>query len=91
MYFTIVLKIVFILIILLPVLLMVAFFTLLERVGLAHIHRRSGRNLVGFQGLGQAIADAIKLISKEYFQRIQSTSILFNLSPVFTFIISLSN
>lgn len=79
------------LLILLPVLLIVAFLTLFERVVLAHIHRRSGPNMVGFQGLGQAIGDAAKLITKEYLQPIQSSTLIFQFSPLFTFIISIMN
>ena len=48
-----------------PLLLSVAFFTVMERKILASIQRRRGPNMVGIYGLLQAIADAFKLLSKE--------------------------
>ena len=51
--------------IVLPILLAVAFFTVLERKVLASMQRRRGPNVVGIYGLLQAIADALKLLSKE--------------------------
>jgi NADH-quinone oxidoreductase subunit H len=79
------------LIVLIRVLLVVAFLTLFERVVLAHIHRRSGRNMVGFQGVGQSIGDVIKLLSKEYFSPILATSSIFIVARVLTCSISLLN
>lgn len=51
--------------IILPILLAVAFFTVFERKVLASMQRRRGPNVVGIYGLLQAIADAVKLLSKE--------------------------
>jgi len=84
-------KVVYIFILVLPVLLMVAFFTVFERVIIGNIQRRTGRNLVGWQGVLQAIADALKLISKEFFKRLLAQTSLFVLSPVFIFMISILN
>lgn len=75
--------------ILLPILLSVAFFTVLERKVLASMQRRRGPNYVGIYGLLQAIADALKLLSKETLIPSSSNFFLFILSPIFTFVISM--
>ena len=75
--------------IILPILLSVAFFTVLERKVLASMQRRRGPNFVGIYGLLQAIADALKLLSKETLIPSSSNFFLFILSPIFTFIISM--
>src|ERR1700760_1560911 len=75
--------------IILPILLSVAFFTVLERKILASMQRRRGPNFVGIYGLLQAIADALKLLSKETLIPSSSNFFLFILSPIFTFIISM--
>ena len=49
-----------------PVLLTVAFVTVAERKTMASMQRRLGPNVVGYYGLLQAFADALKLILKEY-------------------------
>ena len=48
----------------LPLILSIAFLTLLERKVLASSHLRKGPNKVGPWGLGQAFADGFKLIAK---------------------------
>jgi len=75
--------------IVLPILLSVAFFTVLERKVLASMQRRRGPNVVGIYGLLQAIADALKLLSKETLIPSNSNFFLFVLSPIFTFVISM--
>src|ERR1044071_4310873 len=75
--------------IILPILLAVAFFTVFERKILAAMQRRRGPNVVGIYGLLQAIADAVKLLSKETLIPSNSNFILFILSPIFTFVISM--
>lgn len=75
--------------IILPILLAIAFFTVLERKILAAMQRRRGPNIVGLYGLLQAIADAIKLLSKETLIPGNSNIYIFILSPIFTFIISM--
>jgi NADH:ubiquinone oxidoreductase subunit H len=75
--------------IVLPILLSVAFFTVLERKVLASMQRRRGPNFVGIYGLLQAIADAFKLLSKETLVPSSSNFLLFILSPIFTFVISM--
>lgn len=75
--------------IVLPILLSVAFFTVLERKILASMQRRRGPNVVGLYGLLQAIADALKLLSKETLIPSSSNFLLFILAPIFTFVISM--
>jgi NADH:ubiquinone oxidoreductase subunit H len=60
----------------LPLLLAIAFFTVMERQIMAAIQRRQGPNVVGFYGLFQAITDGLKLFVK---------TIIFIISPIFTF------
>ena len=84
-------QIIYILVLILPVLLMVAFFTVFERVIIANIQRRTGPNLVGWQGILQAIADALKLITKEFFKPILAQTALFIVAPIFIFIVSILN
>ena len=75
--------------IILPILLAVAFFTVYERKILAAMQRRRGPNVVGIYGLLQAIADAVKLISKETLIPGVSNMYVFLISPIFTFLISM--
>jgi NADH:ubiquinone oxidoreductase subunit H len=76
---------------LVPILLLVALFTLLERKLLGAIQRRRGPNVVGIFGFLQPIADAIKLILKETVIPGLSNLILFILAPVSIFTFSLLN
>jgi len=74
---------------LLLLLITIAFFVLVERKCLGSVQRRRGPNVVGFFGLLQSFADGFKLILKENIVPSSSNSIIFLLSPIFTFIISL--
>lgn len=73
---------------LLPLLLSVAFFTLMERKIMASMQRRRGPNVVGIFGFLQAIADAFKLLAKETVIPSTSNFLIFLLAPIITFIIS---
>jgi NADH:ubiquinone oxidoreductase subunit H len=76
---------------LIPVLIVVAFFTLAERKAMASIQRRRGPNVVGFFGFLQPFADAIKLIVKELILPNKSNKVLFVLSPCLTLILSFTS
>ena len=72
-----------------PALLIVAFTTVAERKTMASMQRRLGPNIVGYYGLLQAFADALKLLLKEYVGPTQANLILFFLGPIITLIFSL--
>ena len=72
-----------------PVLLTVAFVTVAERKTMASMQRRLGPNIVGYYGLLQAFADALKLLLKEYVSPTQANLALFFLGPIITLIFSL--
>ncbi len=72
-----------------PVLLTVAFVTVAERKTMASMQRRLGPNIVGYYGLLQAFADALKLLLKEYVSPTQANLVLFFLGPIITLIFSL--
>jgi NADH-quinone oxidoreductase subunit H len=78
-----------ILIIIVPLLISVAYFTLAERKILGSIQRRRGPNVIGVFGLLQPLADGLKLFVKEALLPSSSNKILFIVSPMITFIISL--
>ena len=72
-----------------PVLLTVAYVTVAERKTMASMQRRLGPNVVGYYGLLQAFADALKLLLKEYVSPTQANLVLFFLGPIITLIFSL--
>lgn len=78
-----------VIILLLPALLAVAYVTVAERKTMASMQRRLGPNIVGYYGLLQAFADALKLILKEYVAPTQANIFLFFLGPIITLIFSL--
>ena len=72
-----------------PALLVVPFTTIAERKTMASMQRRLGPNIVGYYGLLQAFADALKLLLKEYVAPTQANLILFFLGPIITLTFSL--
>jgi NADH-quinone oxidoreductase subunit H len=84
--FFIVLKI---LMITVPLLLSVAYLTYAERKIIASMQLRKGPNVVGPYGLLQPIADAVKLMFKEIILPTRANKVLFIISPLITFILSL--
>jgi NADH-ubiquinone oxidoreductase chain 1 len=77
------------LLLIVPALLSVAFVTIAERKTMASMQRRLGPNAVGYYGLLQAFADALKLLLKEYVAPTQSNIYLFFLGPMITLIFAL--
>jgi NADH-ubiquinone oxidoreductase chain 1 len=82
-------SIVEVLLVIVPMLLIVAFVTIAERKTMASMQRRLGPNIVGYFGLLQAFADALKLLLKEYVSPTQANLILFFLGPIITLVFSL--
>ena len=84
-----IISIIEVLLVVIPVLLTVAFITIAERKTMASMQRRLGPNVVGYYGLLQAFADALKLLLKEYISPTQANLILFFSGPIITLIFSL--
>lgn len=68
----------------------IAFYVVLERKLMASIQRRRGPNVVGFWGLLQAFADALKLIVKEVIIPAKANRFIFILAPIITLTLSLT-
>ena len=80
---------VFIIVIVVPVLLSVAYLTYWERKIIGWMQLRKGPNVVGPLGLMQPFADGLKLFLKETVIPSGANPIIFLLSPMITFVLAL--
>jgi NADH-quinone oxidoreductase subunit H len=78
-----------ILIIVVPLLISVAYFTLAERKILGAMQRRRGPNVVGLYGLLQPLSDGFKLLIKETIIPSNANKFIFIISPILTFFVSM--
>jgi NADH:ubiquinone oxidoreductase subunit H len=89
--FQIIIIVIKILIILVPILVSVAFFTLLERKIMAAIQRRRGPNVVGLLGILQPFADGLKLLIKETIIPSRANKVIFIMAPILALFLSFLN
>ena len=77
------------LIIIVPILISVAYLTLLERKILGYSQLRKGPNVVGLYGVLQPLADGVKLFSKEIIIPSHANIFLYSFAPVFALLMGL--
>lgn len=85
----IILNIAEVLLFLVCVLFTIAYLTVAERKTMAYMQRRIGPNIVGWYGLLQAFADAVKLLIKEIIIPKEANSFILIVSPMITLITAL--
>lgn len=78
-----------IILVIVPMLIAVAFMTIIERKVMASTQRRIGPNMVGYYGVMQPFADALKLIIKETVVPQNASKFMFFLAPFITIVCSL--
>jgi NADH-quinone oxidoreductase subunit H len=79
-----------IVVVLVPLILSVAYFTYWERKILAWMHVRIGPNRVGWKGLLQPFADVIKMLLKEIVLPTKANKVLFLMAPVLSLVPALA-
>ncbi|CAH7691012.1 NADH:ubiquinone oxidoreductase [Phakopsora pachyrhizi] len=78
-----------VIVVVVPIILSVAFITIIERKVIASMQRRVGPNVVGVYGVLQPFSDALKLIVKEIIVPHQSNKVLLFIAPIVTLTFSL--
>ena len=78
-----------VLVVVVPLLIAVAYFTWFERKVMAAMHLRMGPNVVGPWGLLQPFADAVKMFVKETILPTSANKIVFLIAPILTFVLAL--
>jgi NADH-quinone oxidoreductase subunit H len=88
MFFS-VLSLLELLVVIVPLLISVAYFTLAERKIMGAMQRRKGPNVIGIFGLLQPLADGLKLFAKETILPSTANTSVFLLAPIISFLLSL--